>query len=149
MKKIYTINGKDRLYNTETAQELASWTNEYSPSDFNWYGEDLYLKKTGEYFLYGYGGPASPYSKSVGMNSWSGDEEIRPLTYDEAKEWAKNHLEADEYMKLFGEVSEGDEEEEVILYVRTTPQVKQALDRKKADEHMTYSDILEELLGLN
>ncbi len=48
MKKI--INGK--RYDTETAKLIGS--DGYSnPSDFNYWSEDLYQKKTGEFFLYG------------------------------------------------------------------------------------------------
>ena len=52
MKKI--ING--RKYDTETAKEIGYWSNGYPCSDFNHCEETLYLKKTGEYFLYGEGG---------------------------------------------------------------------------------------------
>lgn len=100
MKKI--INGK--LYNTETAKMLADWWN--GRSGFDRADEELYLKRTGEYFLYGQGGPMSRYAKSISYSEWSGGEKITPLTEEGAKKWALNHLDADEYMEIFGEVEE-------------------------------------------
>ena len=46
MKKI--ISGK--LYDTETAKEIAVWNNGRSYSDFSHCVETLYKKRTGEYF---------------------------------------------------------------------------------------------------
>lgn len=102
MKKV--INGK--MYNTETAKKVGSWGNEYYYNDFRWCAEELYKKKTGEFFLHGNGGAMSKYSVSCGQNSWSGGEEIIPMTDSEAKEWAEKHLDADEYEEIFGEVEE-------------------------------------------
>ena len=63
-------------------------------------------KKTGEFFLYGEGGPWSKYSRRISQNEWGGGEEIRPLTLQEAQKWAEKHLDADEYEQVFGEVEE-------------------------------------------
>ena len=49
MKKI--IKGK--VYDTDTARELASWANGGNWRDFSHLEETLYRKKTGEYFLHG------------------------------------------------------------------------------------------------
>lgn len=102
MKQI--INGK--MYNTETATEVASWWNGYSRRDFKFCEETLYLKRTGEFFLYGEGGAMSKYSESCGQNCWVGGSQIIPLTIDKAKQWAEKHLDADEYISLFGEPEE-------------------------------------------
>lgn len=104
MKKI--IKGK--LYNTETAKLLGEWENNYSINDFKHVSEHLYLKKIGEYFLHGEGGPLSIYAEQIGIHGRSGGERIRPLTYAEAREWAEEKLEVEEYEKIFGEVSEDD-----------------------------------------
>ena len=90
MKKI--ING--RKYDTETAKEIACWNNGYLCSDFNYCKETLYLKKTGEYFLYGEGGALTQYSRSVFGGSIGGSR-IIPLTEESAKEWAMEHLECE------------------------------------------------------
>ena len=96
MKKI--ING--RLYNTETAKFIGSWSNGLSSSDFYYCSEDIYQKKNGEYFLHGKGGGMSAYGKSYG-GGWCWGNDIIPMTEKEAKVWAETHLTADEYMELF------------------------------------------------
>jgi hypothetical protein len=102
MKKI--INGK--MYNTETAEEVGFWSNNYSYNDFRYCEESLYRKKTGEYFLYGSGGAMTKYATSCG-DDWRGSgEEIKPMTETEAMKWAEKHLDADEYEEIFGEVEE-------------------------------------------
>jgi len=102
MKKI--INGK--RYDTETAQLIgsASYSNR---SDFRFWSEELYRKKTGEFFLYGEGGPASKYGRKIEQNTWAGGEQIIPLTLKEAQEWAEKYLDADEYEAVFGRIEEG------------------------------------------
>ena len=102
MKQI--ING--RMYNTETAKMLGSDSNGLSPRDFGYTYEELYKKKTGEYFLYGEGGPNSCYSRSVGQNCWSGDSRIVPITEEKARAWGEKHLWVDDYIEAFGEPEE-------------------------------------------
>ena len=102
MKKI--IRG--RVYDTETAQELGTYSNGGSWRDFHHIEETLYRKKTGEFFLHGEGGPATRYAEAVGQNSWSGGSRIMPMTYAEAREWAEEKLDADDYEAIFGEVTE-------------------------------------------
>ena len=102
MKKI--INGK--RYDTDTANFIADTNSGGSRTDFSFWEEELYRKQTGEFFLYGTGGPMSKYSKSCGDNNWSGDEVIIPLSVDAAKRWAENYMDADEYETLFGPVED-------------------------------------------
>lgn len=102
MKKI--ING--RKYNTETAKRLAGWDNNRSYSDFSYCSEELYKKKTGEFFLYGDGGAMTKYRRNCGQNCWGGGENIVPLTELQAKQWAEEHLDCDKYEEIFGEVEE-------------------------------------------
>ena len=94
MKKI--INSK--RYDTETS----AFCGEYSSiwGDFHDYEEQLYQKRTGEYFLYGKGGPLSRYAVSCG-NAHEGGEDIVPLTVEEAMQWAEKHLDAEKYETLF------------------------------------------------
>lgn len=102
MKKI--INGK--VYNTDTAECVGEWDNGCYGNDFNYCEESLYRKKTGEFFLYGSGGALSKYAESRGTNSWGSGSTIKPLKLKEAQEWAEERLDADDYEKIFGEVSE-------------------------------------------
>lgn len=101
MKKI--INGK--LYDTDTAELLGSYHNDLSPSDFEYFYEELYKKKTGEFYIYGEGGPKSDYAEFQENVSIRG-KRIIPISEDRAKGWAERNLEADEYMKIFGKVNE-------------------------------------------
>ena len=101
MRKI--INRK--AYDTNTAEELGIWSNGYSPRDFVYTEETLFRKKTGEYFLYGFGGPRSKYAKRI-ADGYTGGEMIIPMTQEEAELWAEEHLTTDEYETIFGEVEE-------------------------------------------
>lgn len=114
MKKV--INGK--VYDTETAKKVASWYSSYARNDFHYYEEELYRKKTGEFFLYGKGNAASPYSQSCGQNEWCGGERIEPLTYKEAQNWTEKHLDGDDYCEIFGEPDE--ESEDVTLCLKVS-----------------------------
>lgn len=79
MKKI--INGK--LYNTETAKEVGQYWNGYDCENDFYEKEKLYLKKTGEWFLYGEGGAVSCYGVEYGT-TYIGSSVIIPFTIGEA-----------------------------------------------------------------
>lgn len=100
MKKY--INGKK--YDTKTAQAVGSWSN--NVRGFGWIEETLYRKKTGEFFIHGEGGAATGYARNVDGNMRAGGEAIRPLSFDEAREWAENKLTGDEYEQIFGEIKD-------------------------------------------
>jgi len=110
MKKI--IDGK--LYNTDTANELGYYTDGSNWSDFRHVEETLYRKRTGEFFLYGEGGPMTQYAKACGQNEWTGGDLITPMTEESARKWAEDRLSADDYEKIFGEVSEDDPDHKVL-----------------------------------
>lgn len=112
MKKI--ISGK--RYDTETARKIGTWSSEGSRRDFGYYEETLYQKRTGEYFLHGEGGPASPYSKKAGQSEWRGGEDIQIMTTEEARQWAEAHLDPDVYEAEFGAENE-DAGREVLVSV--------------------------------
>lgn len=110
MKKI--IKGK--RYDTESAKAVGVWSYG-SWSNFNHVEETLYRKNTGEFFLHGEGGANTTYAERVDANTWCGGEQIMPLTFSEAQEWAEKHLDADEYENIFGEVVE-DDSRKVVSY---------------------------------
>ena len=140
MKKI--INGKK--YDTETAQEMGTWSNAGSLCDFSHMEETLYRKKTGEYFLFGEGGPMTKYAVSEGNNSWSGGSDIVPLTYDAAQEWAEKHLEVDKYEEIFGEVEE--DESKTTVTFRLTVSTVERMKRNAAQAGIGMSEYLESVL---
>lgn len=94
------INGKKYSTNTATVVGADGFGNK---RNFKWWRKKLYLKTTGEFFLYGEGGPLSKYRYYYNANEWSGSEEIIPLSNEEAREWAKEHLSRDVYTKIFEE----------------------------------------------
>lgn len=128
MKKI--INGK--VYDTTTAERLVGWSNNRSTSDFGYCEESLYRKRTGEFFLYGEGGPMSKYSESQGNGDWGYGKSITPLTYEAAQKWAEEHLSAEGYEAIFGEVVEDGSRITVTLSLSasTVARAKQAAAQK-------------------
>lgn len=136
MKKI--IEGK--LYNTDTAQEIGCNYHGDGPRDFHYYCERLYRKRTGEYFLHGKGGPMSRYSRSCGQNEWCGSEKIIPLSYKAATEWAEKNMDADDYQREFGEVSE--ESERVVLSVSIDSAIADRIRREAQEAGISISALI-------
>lgn len=101
MRKI--IDGK--MYDTATATLIAE--HQYSsPREWDYENEELYLKKSGEWFLFGEGGSYSKYGKKCDPNHWCGGEAIKPLTEQEAKKWLEDNNYTDKYIEYFGEPAE-------------------------------------------
>ena len=135
MKKI--INGK--RYDTTTAERVGEWSNGQYTSDFRYCSEDLYRKRSGEYFLHGEGGALSKYASSSGDSSGWG-ENIRPLTLAQAQEWAESHLDGDEYEKIFGTVDENSEK--TTTSISLTAADLKLIKEKAINEGMTLSDFI-------
>lgn len=102
MKKII----KNKLYNTDSAKYVADYQNIPYFGNYQYYKEALYRKKTGEFFLYGYGNAASKYAAVRGDRMRCPGEKILPLTEADAMECVEEHSDADTYIELFGEVEE-------------------------------------------
>ncbi len=141
MKKI--INGK--VYDTEKAERVGEWDNGKWDDRLYHCSEELYRKRTGEFFLYGCGGPGSKYSVSCGNNSWSGGEKIIPLSYEAAQKWAEEHLAGDEYEAIFGEVIE-DESRATISISMSTAAIERA-KRSAAKANLSLSAYIESLIS--
>lgn len=137
MKKI--IGGK--LYDTETAKEIASNSHGEGPRDFRYYCETLFRKRTGEYFLYGGGGPASKYAESCGLNQWTGGEMIIPLDYKAATAWAEENMSADDYQEEFGPVSEG-ESSRTTLSISLDSVIADKIRREAQEKGMSVSALI-------
>lgn len=140
MKKI--INNKN--YDTETAKELGSWSNMVDYGNFSQFSETLFQKKTGEFFLYGKGGPMTKYAVAVGQNSWSGGSRIMPLSFQEAREWAEEHLDGDEYEAIFGEVAE--DESRVTVCYSLSAAAAETVKRRAAELGISASAYVESLI---
>ena len=119
MKKI--INQK--RYDTETAMKIGERRNSAPGHEFPaTIQETLYRKRTGEFFLHGKGGSETKYSRKPG----SGGEKLIPLAYEDAKQWAAEYLEPDEFKKAFGDFYEDDRRKviSVSLHASTIAKLK-------------------------
>ena len=140
MKKI--INNK--VYDTETARRLGAWDNGLGGNDFGAVEETLYRKKTGEYFLHGWGGAGTRYAEPAGTNWWSSGERIMPMSFAEAKTWAEEKLSGEEYEEIFGAVTE-DESRVQVCYSLSAATVE-AIKRKAAELGISASAYIELLV---
>lgn len=140
MRKI--IDG--RKYDTDTAQELAEWKDGW-PRDNTRVRETLYRKRTGEYFLLGEGGPDSRYARQVELALFSEGWRIMPLTFEQARQWAEDRLDADEYEGLFGEVTEGDGQKVTVTF-SISEQARARLRRECERTGESQGDIVDRLL---
>lgn len=141
MKKI--ING--RMYDTETATQVGAWSNGRSYRDFSHCEEQLFRKRTGEYFLHGSGGPMSKYTRSCGDNSWTGDERIIPLSLKAAREWAEEKLDADDYQAEFGPVSE--DESRVTMTISIDAATQDRIRRQAQEAGISISALIASRFG--
>lgn len=139
MKKIID----NKVYDTTTAKKCGDWSNDLGVRDFSRTAETLYRKKTGEFFLFGAGGPATKYAAPMG-HGWTSGEKIIPLTYDEAREWAEDRLDTGEYEKIFGEVVDDDGKQLISLYIGSASAAK--LKRIAAQRGISQSALVEELI---
>ncbi len=130
MKKV--INGK--LYDTDTAKFLGDFDNGKFTNDFSYLYEGLYQKRTGEHFLHCVGGELTTYHGSL----------IKPLTYEEAKKWAEEHLTGDEYVAIFGEPGEDDN---ARLSLHLSAAAVARLKREAAIRGWTISAVVEDLIA--
>lgn len=141
MKKI--IDGKK--YDTETAKEVGFWENEYNSNDFNFIKETLYLKRTGEFFLFGEGGANSKYSRQCGSNSWTYGSEFIPLDFVSAKNWAEQNLDVDTFEEYFGEVVENDEK--IVVSFSISLASHERLKREASKQGIKFSEMLEKIIN--
>lgn len=137
MKKIL----KGCMYNTETAKMLAC-SEHGQIGSFGYFAEELYLTKSGKYFIHGEGGAKTQYAKPDGDGMWMSGEAIRPISEDSAKEWAESELSGDEYERVFGEVS--DEVARLAMNVR--PDIKERFDTEKKSRNLTGAEFIEYML---
>ena len=110
MKKI--INGK--VYDTEKAKYLGCVSAKKRDRDTEYWEEELYLKRTGEYFIYGRGGALTKYAEPRENSNWGSGSRIMPVTYDEATKWAEENLSTDEYISIFGNPDAADDSAELL-----------------------------------
>lgn len=97
MKKV--IDGK--LYNTETAEAIAHWSNDLPRGDFRNCDETLLKTAKGAFFVYGEGGAMTQWSQAAG-DMRCGGTDILAMTTDEARAWCETHsIDADTIAQHF------------------------------------------------
>jgi len=101
MKQI--ISGK--TYNTVTATEICDVGNALSSQDFGFERGELYATQRGAYFIAGWGGSTSRFSRSAG-NGWTGGEGIIPLRRRDALAEAEKHASSEVIEEFFGDMLE-------------------------------------------
>jgi hypothetical protein len=79
------------IYDTEDADKMMSTKATDPENILRSYEETLFRTKTGHYFLFGKGGPMSPYGEIVGKHCRSGGSKIIPLDPQDALEWLRRH----------------------------------------------------------
>lgn len=142
MKKI--IDGS--LYNTQTAKKIGVYASHYNYSDLYWWQETLYISKSGKFFIHGEGNAGSQYGEKTGSNSWSGGETIKQVSPTQARKWAEERLDAEEYMAYFEEPEEASEEK-VIVTVSVLKDTKRKLDSIRQETGQTISGIIDGLVA--
>ena len=135
------INGK--RYDTYTAKYIAetgSLDQGIGPDDFRYWSETLYQKRTGEFFLFGKGGPMSKYSRPYETNGSQSGYKIIPLTFGQAKQWAEKAMDADEYEATFGPVEENTDKHVMSLSVDES--TYQIIKRRAAENKISMSQVI-------
>lgn len=137
MKKII----KNKQYDTDKARYLGG---DSGGEGFSRWSEELYQKRTGEFFLYGEGGPMTRYAVATGENSWKGGERIMPVSYDEARAWAEEHLTTEAYGQIFG--LPGEDAEDVVLNVQLEAKLMAKLRARAAEDGASLTATVASLL---
>ena len=144
MKQV--INKK--AYDTERTAKVAEWVTTENLKDPTYIREELYHKRTGEYFLYGEGGVDTKYATPITPNHWTMGRKIIPLKFDEAKEWGRQHMTSDLYEQLFGDLCDSeDEDEKVICCFRLEKSSHRKLRRLSEITGASASGILDYLIS--
>lgn len=134
----------NKVYDTDTAKALGNWQRGFS-SEKGYISETLYMKKTGEYFLHGEGGPRSRYAQRVAPNTWGYGERIIPISEEEAHSWAENHLTSASYDLVFGTVVDDESLSSVTLKLKSSTTEK--LHRIARKRGLLLSQMAEELIS--
>lgn len=134
---------KDKVYDTDTAHLVGTWDKDITDG-LHWVSESLYRKRTGEYFLFGEGGAATRYAESRDDGGWGSGARIMPLSFDDARTWAQEHLTTAEYDAEFGEPDEGGDTVTTSFVLSTAAKAK--LKRVASQQGKTQGQVIEELI---
>lgn len=133
MRKI--IGGK--VYDTDTATYIDERDNGRGFTDHRFLRQELYRKRTGEYFLYGEGGGLTPHADTYG-DSMGWGEEIIPFSYEQARTWAEVYSEPEVYEQEF----EVKDEDYKILPVKLPQQLYDTLKKQAEEDNKTLKEFI-------
>lgn len=105
--------------------------------------ESLYRTRSGRYFLLGQGGAGSRYAMMVESDRWTEGERIIPMTLEEAKSWAENHLSGEAYESIFGPVSE--DEDRMQLNLSVSAATSDAIHKAASARGISMGQLLDEM----
>lgn len=125
------------LCNTETAAKLARMT-WLEPDDPARRVEELYRTKSGRYFLYVEGGPASCYARRGEDGVLAAGADLQLITRDAARGWTEDNLGHDRCVALFDHPEGGLSK---ITFV-PTPEARARLEEVRDQTGMTFADII-------
>lgn len=128
-----------RRYSTDSAECIGTWDN--GQSGLNFITESLYRKRNGEFFLYCEGGANTKYCKKLSANSWAPGASIIPVSAEDAETWGREHLEADKYAALFGQITE--DNTPITRTYSFSAQTVEILKRLVAKDGGTISGVIE------
>ncbi|MCH4181355.1 MAG: hypothetical protein LKF44_08200 [Atopobiaceae bacterium] len=135
MRKV--IDG--HAYDSDKAHEVGWWDNGVAHGDLDAVIEALYRTKSGLYFVHGEGGARSRYAQQDSLGGWTGGESVTPLSADDARRWAEEHLTGEEYEAEWGTP---DETEGRVMSVRVSEATYRAIRRAAANSSRTMGEVI-------
>lgn len=136
------VNGKH--YNSDAAKKIGFWNCDNGEPTVA-FSEVLCRKRTGEYFLYCKGGPASRYGVYSKGTGWRSGEKILPINKEQAVAWAKEHLSKELYQKEFEvAICSGDSKQLTLLLPVSTIEMLRSLAHELGYSGM--SGLIDELV---
>lgn len=133
------------MYNTDTAKLIYTDNSRAVRNSESSVVENLYRKKTGEFFIYGKGNSNTRYAKPVNEGeSFKPGEGIIPLTYEEAKQWGKKNMPQAEYSRVFDYVSNSTDEitAGILISEQTNDMLKRIADKMDKNISKTLDSLV-------
>lgn len=117
---------RGRRYDTATAERIC----EIKTGIGRW--EELYKKRTGEFFL-------------VRWTQWAGQTDtIEPLSFESAMKWVAENMDADDYEKHFGKVDESGEKTQVCISLDKG--LVEKMKRIASNKGMSASELISQII---
>lgn len=135
---------KNAVYDTATARKVYAQDPGYAKDDPQSIIETLFQKKTGEFFLYIFGGAETPYATPVDVAKgiYAPGTKFAPLSYEAAKEWGKRRMPAEIYAAVF---EQPPDDRDVPLFIKVAPDVAAAIAKAASNQKASKKAIIENL----